>query len=379
VPVRSTIVGTVLAGLILTATFTFGTSLASLVSHPALYGWNWNYVVLGGFAGAEDLPATQSVSSLDHDPYVAAWTGVNAVQVTLDGQSVPAMATRPSPAVAPPLLSGHGLEAPDQIVLGAATLAQLHRTIGDTVLLQGGSAGPRRLTVMGTATMPAFGGNGGSHLEMGTAALLSSTLFSTDALNLQQDPIPGPNAVLVRVRGGSDSAAALQSLNRISREINALPNDDQPAGGAVAALRPAEIVNDSSIGDVPTYLGLALALGAVVALGLTLVASVRRRQRDLALVKALGLSGRQLAAVVCWQSTFAVVAGMVVGIPLGIIVGRTLWALFADEIHAVSLPSVPVTLVALIALGALVLANAVAAVPGRIAARTPTAVLLRAE
>jgi ABC-type lipoprotein release transport system permease subunit len=35
--------------------------------------------------------------------------------------------------------------------------------------------------------------------------------------------------------------------------------------------------------------------------------------------------------------------------------------------------------VVLIALGALVLANIVAAIPGRIAARTPTALILRAE
>lgn len=68
VPVRSAIVGTVLAGLILTATFTFGSSLTTLVSHPALYGWNWNYVVLSGYAGAEDLPAQQTATFLDRDP-----------------------------------------------------------------------------------------------------------------------------------------------------------------------------------------------------------------------------------------------------------------------------------------------------------------------
>jgi hypothetical protein len=42
-------------------------------------------------------------------------------------------------------------------------------------------------------------------------------------------------------------------------------------------------------------------------------------------------------------------------------------------------PSVPVTEVVLVALGALVLANVVAAIPGRIAARTSTALVLRAQ
>jgi ABC-type lipoprotein release transport system permease subunit len=53
--------------------------------------------------------------------------------------------------------------------------------------------------------------------------------------------------------------------------------------------------------------------------------------------------------------------------------------LFAREINAIPAPSVPVLPVALIAIGALLLANIVAAFPGRIAARTPTALVLRAE
>jgi hypothetical protein len=42
-------------------------------------------------------------------------------------------------------------------------------------------------------------------------------------------------------------------------------------------------------------------------------------------------------------------------------------------------PSVPVTTVVLIAIGAVLLGNVVAALPARIAARTPIALLLRAE
>jgi hypothetical protein len=59
--------------------------------------------------------------------------------------------------------------------------------------------------------------------------------------------------------------------------------------------------------------------------------------------------------------------------------GRLLWTAFADDIHVVPTASVPTVSIVLIALGAIVLANVVAAVPGRIAARTTTAQLLRAE
>jgi len=144
-------------------------------------------------------------------------------------------------------------------------------------------------------------------------------------------------------------------------------------------LRPAEIVNYRSLGGTPVFLGAGLATGAVAALALTLLASVRRRRRDLALLKTLGFTGPQLAAAVAWQSTIAVVIGTVVGVPFGIALGRWLWDLFARSIHAVPAPSVPVVSVTLIALGALVLANVVAALPGRLAARTPTALLLHSE
>ena len=151
------------------------------------------------------------------------------------------------------------------------------------------------------------------------------------------------------------------------------------AGQVVAVQRPAEIVNYRSMGATPALLGAALAAGAVAALALTLFASVRRRRRDLALLKTIGFTRRQLAAAVAWQSTIAVALGAVVGVPLGIALGRFLWDLFAREISVVPEPAVPGPAVFLIAVGALVLANVVAAVPGRIAGRTPTALLLRTE
>ncbi|MFZ0173463.1 MAG: FtsX-like permease family protein, partial [Acidimicrobiales bacterium] len=143
--------------------------------------------------------------------------------------------------------------------------------------------------------------------------------------------------------------------------------------------RPAEIVNYQSTGATPAILASGLAAGAVVALGLTLVASVRRRRRELALLKTLGFTQRQLAAAVAWQASVAAMIGAAVGVPVGIALGRWLWILFAREIYAIPEPSVPVLEVVVIVLGTLVLANLVAAIPGRIAARTPTALVLRAE
>jgi predicted lysophospholipase L1 biosynthesis ABC-type transport system permease subunit len=143
--------------------------------------------------------------------------------------------------------------------------------------------------------------------------------------------------------------------------------------------RPAEIVNYRSMGKTPPLLAGGLAIGALIALGLTLAASVRRRRRDLALLKTLGFTHRQLASVIAWQASVAAVIGVALGVPLGIALGRWLWILFAHQIFAVPQPTVPVVWVVLVVVGAIVLANVVAALPGRSAARTPTALLLRAE
>jgi ABC-type lipoprotein release transport system permease subunit len=126
-------------------------------------------------------------------------------------------------------------------------------------------------------------------------------------------------------------------------------------------------------------LALGLVVGVVAALGLALASSVRRRRRELALLKTFGFTRRQLASAVAWQSSMSALVGVIFGVPLGIVLGRWLWILFGREIYAVPEPTVPLLQLVYIALGALVLANLVAAVPGRIAARTSTAIVLHAE
>ena len=143
--------------------------------------------------------------------------------------------------------------------------------------------------------------------------------------------------------------------------------------------RPAEIVNYRTMGAAPLVLAGMLAAGAVVALALTLAASVRRQTRDLALLKTLGLVRRQVVAVVIWQASIPVAIGTLAGVPLGIAVGRFLWARFASELYVVPQPAISTVTVAAVATSTLVLAILTAIVPGWRAARTSVASALRAE
>lgn len=374
VPVRSAILGAVLAVVVVISTITFGSSMNTLVSHPALYGWNWSADIDGG-GGLGDIPAHNVARLLNADPLVGAWTGVYYSTLRIDGVNVPVMGGSQHAPVGPPLLSGHALDAVNQVVLGASTLAQLHKHVGDTVRVKG-PGGRVSMRIVGTATMPSIGVAGSSHLEMGSGALLSYTLIPPKARNVFDVQQPGPNAVLVRFKKGANAAAGFTSLQVIVRKNPQIIGD---GGSVLAVQRPAEILNYRTLGTTPEILGAALAAGAVIALGLTLVTSVRRRRTDLALLKSLGFTRRQLASAIAWQASVAVGIGCVIGIPLGLALGRFLWDLFVRQINAVPYPTIPTVSIILIGVGAVLLANLVAAVPGRLAANTPTAQLLRSE
>jgi hypothetical protein len=390
VPVRSALLGTALAVLIVVGTLTFGSGLDTLVSHPALYGWNWSYAISSNY-----LVPPQSWTLLDKDPDVAAWSGVSFANAQIDGLTVPIILANAHASVTVPLLSGHALEANNQIVLGAATLAQLHKRVGDTVVATYGTpqdapvyVPPTLLRIVGTATLPAVGSSQTLHTSMGTGAVIPIGIEPPAFQKFLHNPNPtlnGPTMVFVRLRAGVNPAAGLADLQKIADAGNkaflAVPNGGA-AGASVQVLPvqyPAEIENYRSIGATPLLLAAGLATAAVIALGLTLVASVRRRRRDLALLKSLGFTRGQLTATLAWQASIVAVIGVIVGIPLGIVLGRWLWVLFAHEIYAVPLATVPALPLVCVGLGALVLANIVAAIPGRYAARTPTALVLRAE
>ncbi len=388
VPARSVLVGATLAVILVTTTLTFSSGLHTLVSRPALYGWNWSYALT-----SENVVPPQALAALNRDHDVAAWTGYHSLSVQIDGQTVPALLGSNHATVAPPILSGHGVDANNQIVLGPTTLSQLHKTVGDTVIGSFGTPNtaplylpPFKVVVAGTATLPAIGGtsNFADHPSMGTGAVVSDHV-SPAFLRAAQNPDPnldGPGLVFVRLRNGVGAAAGRADMDRITTLANKVFADDPNAAGdtdeVLGVQHPAEIVNYQSTGATPVVLAAGLALGAIVALTLTLIASVRRRRRDLAMLKTLGFTARQLAATIAWQASVIAVVAAAIGVPVGIAAGRQLWTLFARNINAVPERTVPASVI-LVAVGVLVLANLVAAIPARVAARTPAALVLRTE
>jgi hypothetical protein len=135
-------------------------------------------------------------------------------------------------------------------------------------------------------------------------------------------------------------------------------------------------VNSDDIGSSPTLLGVAVALAALAALAVALTGAVRQRRRDLALLKALGSTRRQLSAAVAWQATATMAVGLAVGVPLGVVAGRVLWGRFANQLDVPADPAIPLGLIAAVMLGALVAANMLSALPARYARAVPVNLVL---
>lgn len=389
-PVRSALLGTTLAVSVVVATVTFGASLATLVTHPRLYGWNWSYQ-MQDVSGSNVSPHARAL--LDRSKVVAAWTGYDFAGVQLDGVTTPVLITDSHPAVFPPMIAGHPLRSAHQIVLGPDTLAALHKRVGDTVTLTYGSrrdapvyVGPTRLRIVGTASLPAIGASGTLHTSLGEGAVFSRGVEPAAFRAALTDPDPalnGPGTVAIRLRPGVSAARGDRALRRLAHDATVALNGDPNASGnrytILAAQRPAEVVNYQQAESTSDFLAVWLSVGAALALSLALAASIRSRRHDLAMLKTLGFTRRQLASTVSWQATTAVGIGLLIGTPAGVLLGRWLWLDFARDISAVPHPTIPLLAIVAIAVVALVLANIAAAGPAISARHIRPTTILNAE
>jgi predicted lysophospholipase L1 biosynthesis ABC-type transport system permease subunit len=258
------------------------------------------------------------------------------------------------------IVSGRAPTEPDEVALGAVTLRDAHKHIGDTVSVHGDRA-TRPFKIVGQVVLPSITepqplADGAAFTKVGLSPLLVKGHDETHYL-------------LVRYAPGADVGAIKRAL-RTDKRVRILSGSRQ---------QPTEIARLQQINWFPAILATLLATLALVAVGHTLVSGVRRRRRELALYKTIGFDHRQVGATVAWQASTIAVVGVVVGIPIGLIVGRLVWRAVADSLGVAQFTTTPVWAIVLTAAAALVLANVVAFLPGRAAARTRPAVALRAE
>src|SRR6185437_13143972 len=192
-----------------------------------------------------------------------------------------------------------------------------------------------------------------------------------------------PPTPFLATKLGDGAALALPGLLRIdpgaARQPGGSPFLVRFAPGVSRDAGPASVVSLASIAGLPVALSGLLALMAAGTLAHTLASSTRRRRRDLAILKTIGFTRRQVRYAVAWQATAIAGIALLIGLPAGVAAGRWAWRYLATQLGVLPEPAIPLTAIVIAIPAALVVANLIAATPGQAAARTPPAAVLRTE
>ncbi|MDA8359873.1 MAG: ABC transporter permease [Actinomycetota bacterium] len=197
-------------------------------------------------------------------------------------------------------------------------------------------------------------------------------LFTTSGLaHLFPQSAPSVQRVLVRVVPGTSLAVAERAMSRV---LATFPQ--------VKVRTKASFINSQNkqfqqlIGVVTALLGLAVVI-ALFGIVNTLALSVIERRREIGLLRALGLSRRQLRAAIRWEAVVVALIGTILGIVLGIVFGWVVVdAIRSDGVNLFSVPVVELVLFVVVA----ALAGVVAAlVPARSAARVDVLAAITTE
>jgi hypothetical protein len=365
VSVRSALAGAVAGVAGMVAALTFGGALGWVLTDPEAYGLRWDATVIG----PSDRGALErEVAALAEDDDVRAVAALSVIDIRLGGvplQSYGLEAFEGGSFLT--ILEGRAPQGTDEVLVGTETLDRLERHVGDTLdaeRLEGGGPSPE-LTIVGRGVFPDFVHPG----------LLSATGAYNDFALLTQAGIESLAAdgggasfglALVRWEPGVDGPAATRRVERDGARV-------QVVG------RPESFVNLARVDAFPSVVAAFLVLVAGVAEGHALVTSVRRRARELAVLKTLGFVGSQLRATVAWQATTLAAVGLSLGIPIGLVIGRSAWTIVARRLGIDE--HIPIRWAALVVAvpAAFVVANLIAAFPGRRAARLRPATVLRSE
>jgi hypothetical protein len=359
VPVVPALLGAVVAVLGVTATLSIDHDINNALAHPELAGITWN-------AGV--TPDTGALTGRNVTPQLARriedGSGPGAVAVVMDRDvlgvgnvGAPTFAIRPMPGahstpISFTVVDGRPPAQLREAAIGPATAADLHVHIGDTVTVGGSKT---QVRIVGEALFPSD-----VHAEFDEGLWLASSQF--DAI-VPPTPPGGSQTdgrlVAVRFATGTDVPAGVA---RLSARLGPLATDVSPPS------QPDELLNLGNVRVLPDVLAGFLGLLGVAALSYVLFGSAQRRRRDFAILRAMGMSRNKARFVLNVQGTAIALFGVVIGIPLGLAVGRTGWRLIVEHVPLAFVSPLAALGIALIIPATILLANSLALWPGQLVA-----------
>jgi hypothetical protein len=262
------------------------------------------------------------------------------------------------------LVAGRAPVRLGEAAIGPATAKDLHVGIGDT-------------TTVGTAKTP---------VRIVGEALFPSDVHAEFDEGLWLAPVQWDTVVPPMPPGGSNTDGRLVAVRLAPRSDRHVASARLAAGLGPRAQdvsppsQPDELVNLHNIRVLPDVLAGFLGLMAVAALSYALISSAQRRRRDFAVLHAMGMSRGNARLILNAQGTVIGLFGLMVGIPLGLAVGRSGWRMITERVPLADVAPLAVVAVVLIIPATILVANALALWPGRAVARSGlSAGALRAE
>jgi len=319
---------------------TFASGIQTVVETPAAHGWNWDVAIANNFGAIPDY----AVESITNDDHVDELTAFTTGTLTIAGHRVFSLGIdQKLGAVYLSLTEGRPPQSADEIVLGASTLRSTGRSIGDTIDVVT-PKDTRKMTIVGLATFPPLGSARFGSLSLGDGA---ATIPSVIPI---ADPSGTYSGVLVRVRNQSKETdvAALRAI------IVGLGCTDSSC--FLTDAQPPQLTGYSELRSIWVPFGLALGSLVAVPLGYGVISTVRARRRELSILRAIGMSQRQVSAVVMLQGLSIVIVSAIGGVLLGVVAARVAWSVFSHSVGVNWPLGIPKLAVALIVAGALAIA-----------------------
>ena len=280
-----------------------------------------------------------------------------------------------------PLVEGSLPTAPDELALGARTADRLGLDIGDSVTIAS-SYGEATARVSGLVVMPPVGSFRADRAALGTGALLSPGLLETIVASAEElAGVPAgsfadgsESFVVIDLRDGVDATAFLASIDE---ELAHWSLDGYFPFLHAEPVRPAQIADVAAMRSAPVFLATFISAAMAVGLALAVGLAARNRRRELAVLRTLGATSAQIGATVHWQALTVVGVGLVIGIPVGLVLGTITWRGFAGGLGIRDAPIVSTLWIGIVVVGAIALALLASAGPSRYASRVAPSTVLR--
>lgn len=351
IPIRTAFSGVLLAVMGLVASLVFGASMVRLLDTPARYGWSWD----ASLATRGDQPQALA----DRPDTTAVADGVFNATAEVEGATLFAFALDPVEGdLGPAMADGRMPRGDQEVALGADTQQRLgHPTTVEAVDRDGAA---HQFGVVGTVVIPSID----DPVPMADGAYFSMEGLARLGLDRPGEGDSSFRQTVVQFIDGTD----------VGREIEALDIDDDPSFPEV----PQEVERLEQVSRLPGVLAAFLAALGLLAAGQALWQTVRRRRREIAVLRTLGFDRGQVTRTFGWQAASIAAAGTALGVPAGLVLGRALWSEVAGNLGVAADVTVPASVLAVIA-AALSLPVVLGLGFGHRAGRRVAAVDLRAE